>query len=85
MSIPDAVILYCGTDVPPEFEVLPRCLALLPTGLSSDDLGDDVSQQTGGLVVDSALRDQASFPRLSEKPNGTLDQNADRARGRLAT
>lgn len=72
MSRPDCVALMWGTAIPPRFTSHPYCIALLPIGLTVDQVGDPDQRVAGIFLVDPdcagvALNDPAVDEYLKSK------------------
>ena len=52
MSIPDAYLISSGVKMPPRFPDHPYNIALLPTGMSLDQVGDPGAQVAGIFLID---------------------------------
>ncbi len=53
MSAPDGYLISSGAAMPPRFPNYPHCLALLPAGLSVDQVGDPGQQVAGIFLIDA--------------------------------
>lgn len=52
MSAPDAYLISSSDAMPPRFPDYPHCLALLPAGLSVEQVGNPGQQVAGIFLID---------------------------------